>query len=80
MTHRSRVEAMLADAAARRADALVNLAEAIGGAPLSAEVRARLVEHPLPLADGGMAGVAALRAAYEAQERAALAIAARLDQ
>jgi hypothetical protein len=63
-----------------RADALVNLADAIGGAPLSAEVRARLVEHPLPLAGEGMAGVAALRAAYEAQEQAVLAIAARLDQ
>jgi hypothetical protein len=63
-----------------RADALVNLAEVIGGAPLSAEVRARLVEHPLPLAGGGMAGVAALRAAYDAQEQAVIAIAARLDQ
>jgi hypothetical protein len=63
-----------------RADALVNLAELIGGAPLSADVRARLVEHPLPLADQGMAGVTALRGAYEAQEQAVLAIAARLDQ
>src|SRR5215217_4110508 len=49
------------DGARVRADALVNLAEVIGGAPLSAEVRARLVEHPLPLADEGMAGVSALR-------------------
>jgi hypothetical protein len=63
-----------------RADALVNLAEVIGGAPLSAEVRGRLVEHPLPLADEGMAGVAALQAAYDAQEQAVLAIAARLDR
>jgi hypothetical protein len=62
-----------------RADALVGLADAIGGASLSADVRARLVEHPLPLAGDGMAGVAALRAAYEAQERAVLAIAAGLD-
>jgi hypothetical protein len=63
-----------------RADALVNLAEVIGGPPLTADVRARLVEHPLPLSDQGMAGVAALRAAYEAQEQAVLAIAAQLDQ
>ena len=63
-----------------RADALVNLAEVISGGLLSADVRARLVEHPLPLSDQGMAGVAALRAAYEAQEQAVLAIAAQLDQ
>jgi hypothetical protein len=63
-----------------RADALVNLADVIGGAALSADVRARLVEHPLPLAGEGMAGVAALRAAYEAQELAVVAMAAQLDR
>lgn len=62
-----------------RADALVNLAEIVGGAPLSAEVRSLLVEDPLPLADDGMAGVTALRAAYGAQEQAVIAIADRLD-
>jgi hypothetical protein len=62
-----------------RADALANLAEAVGGAALTAEVRALLVEHPLPLADDGLAGVPALRAAYEAQERAVVVIATRLD-
>jgi hypothetical protein len=62
-----------------RADALVQLAEVIGGASLSAEVRALLVEHPLPLPDEGLAGVPPLRAAYEAQERAVVTIATRLD-
>jgi hypothetical protein len=63
-----------------RADALANLAEAVGGAELGSEVRALLVACPLPLADEGLAGVPALRDAYAAQERAVLAIAARLDE
>jgi hypothetical protein len=67
------------DGARVRAGALAELADAIGGAELSAEVRALLVEHPLPLAGEGFAAVPALRAAYEAQERAVVAIAARLD-
>ena len=62
-----------------RADALANLAEVVGGAALGSEVRALLVAHPLPLADDGMAAVPVLREAYEAQERAAVAIATRLD-
>ena len=62
-----------------RADALANLAAVVGGAALGTEVRALLVEHPLPLADEGMAAVSALREAYDAQERAAVAIATRLD-
>jgi hypothetical protein len=67
------------DGARVRADALANLAETIGGAALGSEVRAILVEHPLPLADDGMTGVPALREAYAAQERAVVAIATRLD-
>jgi hypothetical protein len=67
------------EGASVRADALAHLADAIGGAPLAAEVRAALVEHPLPLPDSGLAGIPALRAAYEAQERAVLIIASRLD-
>jgi hypothetical protein len=59
-----------------RADALASLADRIGA---SAEVRELLVEDPLPLPDDGLAGVPALRAAYEAQERAVIAIATRLD-
>jgi hypothetical protein len=62
-----------------RADAIVRLAEAAGGSSLSAEVQALLVDHPLPLADDGLAGVPALRTAYDAQERAVLIIAMRLD-
>jgi hypothetical protein len=61
-----------------RADALVTLADVAGGAELGAEVRELLVQNPLPVTDGGLAGVPALRAAYDAQERAILAIAARL--
>jgi len=63
-----------------RADTLATLAYLIGGEALSAEVRGLLVEHPLPLPDDGFAGVPALRAAYEVQERAIMLIATRLDQ
>jgi hypothetical protein len=63
-----------------RADALAELAEVVGGAELSGEVRALLVECPLPLAGDGLAGVPALREAYAAHERAVVAIAARLDE
>jgi hypothetical protein len=67
------------DGARVRADALANLADVIAGPALTAEVRGLLVEHPLPLAGDGLAAVPALRAAYEAQERAVVVIAARLD-
>jgi hypothetical protein len=67
------------EGASVRADALAHLADAVGGTPFEAEIRAVLVEHPLPLAGAGLAGVPALRAAYESQERAVVAIATRLD-
>jgi hypothetical protein len=67
------------EGASVRADALAHLADVVGGPALSAEVRALLVEHPLPLAGAGFAGVPALRAAYESQERAVIVIATRLD-
>jgi hypothetical protein len=67
------------EGASVRADALAHLADAVGGAPLATEVRALLVEHPLPLAGAGLAGVPALREAYEAQERAVMLVATRLD-
>ena len=67
------------DGARVRAGALIALAERIGGADLGAEVNALLVDHPLPLAGDGLAGVPALRAAYAAQERAVVSIAAALD-
>jgi hypothetical protein len=63
-----------------RADALANLGEVVGGVALGSEVRAVLVECPLPLAAEGLAGVPALRDAYAAQERAVVTIAARLDE
>jgi hypothetical protein len=63
-----------------RADALAELAGLVGGGALGSEVRALLVECPLPLAGDGLAGVPALRAAYAAQERAVVAIAVRLDE
>ena len=63
-----------------RADALAGLAEVVGGAALGSEVRTLLVRSPLPLAGDGQAGVPALRDAYAAQERAVVAIAARLDE
>ncbi len=59
-----------------RAEALAMLSDVIGA---SAEIRELLVTDPLPLPDDGFAGVPALRAAYEAQERAVIAIATRLD-
>lgn len=67
------------DGARVRAGALVALAEAIGGAALSAEIQALLVDHPLPLADDGLAAVPALRDAYAAQEEAVIRIATALD-
>jgi hypothetical protein len=67
------------DGARVRAGALATVAHIVGGDALSAEVRALLVEHPLPLSDDGLAAVPALRAAYEAQERAVVVIATRLD-
>jgi len=63
-----------------RAEALAHLAEVVGGAALGKEVRGLLVECPLPLAGDGLAGVPALRDAYAGQERAVVAIAARLDE
>jgi hypothetical protein len=67
------------DGARVRADALINLADVVGGAALSAEVRTLLVEYPLPLAEEGSAAIPALREAYAAQEHAIVVIAARLD-
>ncbi|HEX8104314.1 MAG TPA: hypothetical protein VF533_16990 [Solirubrobacteraceae bacterium] len=73
------IVASFVEGARVRADALGRLADAVGGEALGTAVRALLVEHPLPLGGAGMAASPDLRAAYAAQERAALAIAARLD-
>ena len=68
------------DGARVRADALAELADLVGGERLGARVRVLLVEHPPPVRAHGPDAVAALRATYAAQERAAVMIAARLDQ
>jgi hypothetical protein len=62
-----------------RADALSAVADAVGGEPLGSEVRRLLVAHPPPVEADGPGVEAALRATYDAHERAALLIAARLD-
>jgi hypothetical protein len=74
------VVASFVEGARVRAEALGRLADTVGGAALGTEVRGLLVEHPLPLVDEGLAAAPALREAYAAQERAAVAIAARLDR
>jgi hypothetical protein len=63
-----------------RAEALAALADAAGGEDLVREVRANLVEHPPPVRAEGDEVVAELRETYAAQERAAVLVAARLDQ
>jgi hypothetical protein len=76
---RSTVIGSFVDGARVRADALALLADTVGGESLGQQVRGLLLAHPLPSeVDGDEAG-AALRAAYEAQERAAIVIAAGLD-
>lgn len=62
-----------------RADALGALADRVGGTALGQDVRSLLVAHPPPVAREGADAVAALRATYEAQERAAVMIASSLD-
>jgi hypothetical protein len=76
---RATIVASFIDGARVRADALVGLADRIGGAPLGARVRALLAEHPPPLDADDPGVVAALRGTYAAQERAAVVIAAGLD-
>jgi hypothetical protein len=83
------VVAAFADGARVRATLLERIAEAIDGETLRDEVRALLAEHAPPDADGvgepdvsppaRAARVAALRAVYDAQERAVLLCAGRLD-
>jgi hypothetical protein len=76
---RATVIGSFVDGARVRADALVGLADAVGGGTLGAEIRALLAEHPPPVAADGDDVLPALRATYAAQERAAVVIAAGLD-
>jgi hypothetical protein len=65
-----------------RAGALIAIACAVDDQELAAEIRALLIDSPLPAADGDDSTsdpVEALRDAYAAQEQAALLIASRLD-
>lgn len=76
------VLAAFVDGARVRAGVLTQLADAIGGDDLAAQVRGELAAHPLPSdeAGGGEDDVTALRDAYAAQERTVLALAAALDE
>ncbi|HET9094660.1 MAG TPA: hypothetical protein VFN36_06185 [Solirubrobacteraceae bacterium] len=70
------------DGARVRADALLTLAEAVGGPGLVERVQRLLIAHPLPTPDGLESTtdpIGELAAAYDAQEEAALVIAAGLD-
>jgi hypothetical protein len=71
---RDTVLAAFADGALVRADTLAHLAAAVGGEPLENEVEALLRAHPPNTTE------AELRAAYTAQEGAALRIATHLDE
>ena len=72
------VVAAFAEGARARATLLERLAQAIGGDALRDDVRSLLADHPLPHSTDP-SGVDALRGAYEAQERAVLLCAGRLD-
>ena len=76
---RDTVVASFVEGARVRADALLMLADAIGGEPLGAAVRKLLVADPPPADAAGGDVTDALRATYAAQERAAVVIAAGLD-
>jgi hypothetical protein len=76
---RETVIASFVEGAQVRADALIALADAIGGDQLGRQVRQLLIAYPPPLGAGGQDVLAALRATYAAQERAAVMIAAALD-
>jgi hypothetical protein len=73
------VIASFVDGARVRADALVTLADRVGGEALGSEVRALLARHPPPVDAADPEAVPALQATYAAQERAAVMIAAGLD-
>jgi hypothetical protein len=76
---RETVVASFVEGARVRADALVSLADAIGGEALGTEIRALLVADPPPAHADGSDVIPALRATYAAQERAVVLIAAHLD-
>jgi hypothetical protein len=77
---RDTVVASFVEGARVRADALVALADAVGGQRLGQEVRKLLVADPPPVEANGEDVIPALRATYAAHERAAVLIAASLDR
>lgn len=76
---RETVVASFVEGARVRADALSALADIVGGDDLGQQVRTLLIEHPPPVHAEGSDVIPALQATYAAHERAALVIAARLD-
>lgn len=76
---RETVVSSFVEGARVRADALVALADEIGGEPLGLEVRKLLVADPPPTRADADDVIPALRATYAAHERAAVLIAASLD-
>jgi hypothetical protein len=77
---RDTVIASFVEGARVRADALLALADVVGGEELGGRVRRLLVEHPPPTGANEADAVSALRATYDAHEQAALMIAAGLDR
>jgi hypothetical protein len=77
---RETVIASFVEGARVRADALLALADSVGGEPLGQEVRQVLVADPPPADAAWAEAVSALRATYAAQERAVVMIADRLDR
>jgi hypothetical protein len=77
---RATVIASFVEGARVRAEALASLADTVGGEPLGAQVRGLLVAHPPPVDAHAPDVVPALRATYAAHERAAVMIAAGLDE
>jgi hypothetical protein len=76
---RETVVASFVEGARVRADALLALADEIGGESLGLEVRKLLVADPPPAHAEGDDVIPALRATYAAHERAAVLIATSLD-
>lgn len=77
---REMVVASFVEGARVRADALLALADAVGGEALGQEVRTLLVADPPPAEADWNEAVRALRATYTAHERAVVLIAERLDR
>lgn len=76
---RETVIASFVEGARVRADALLALADVVGGEELGQEVRRLLVADPPPADAGSGEAISALRATYAAHEHAAVLIAECLD-